>query len=634
MSEWSIKNSIDHYGIENWGRSFFSVNEKGHVVVHPTSDSSIGIDLKELVGELDERGISAPVLMRFPDILMQRIGELNNCFRSAILEQGYKGAYQGVFPIKVNQERQVVESIIRYGREFNFGLEAGSKPELMATLAMLDSTESLFICNGYKDEAYIEMALMATKLGRKVIIVIEKLSELNLILKIAKRNNVHPILGVRAKLKSRGTGRWKSSSGDNSKFGLTPGEMLYVTNKLAEVDLLDSLQLLHFHIGSQVSNIRNVKAALQEAARFYCELRKLGAGVRYLDVGGGLGVDYNGSQSNTEGSTNYSIQEYANDVVFHVMEVCDDSDTEHPILVSESGRALTAHHSLLILKVLGVSKVDGTNGELLENVKLDDDTPNVIWNLHEAWRSVTKKNILETYHDANQMREESGTLFQLGYLSLEQRALADRLYWATCRKIRNLARSMKEIPGDLAGLERGMAGTYFCNFSVFQSIPDYWAIDHLFPIMPIHRLHEEPTKRGILGDLTCDSDGKIDQFIGRKKSAPVLALHPLNDEPYYLGAFLLGAYQEILGDLHNLFGDTHAVMVSLHENGKYQIEQVEEGDTVEDVLRYVSYDKTEMLHRLRSGVEGAVRAGRMTLEETRKFVRMYQDGMDGYTYLE
>jgi arginine decarboxylase len=644
VETWSVHDAVELYGVNNWGRQFFSANAQGHLVVHPTGTKDVGIDLKLLVDDIEARGISAPMLIRFPDVLRYRVEELNNCFNAAIKEQNYRGIYRGVYPIKVNQERLVVEAIVRHGKDHHFGLEAGSKPELMTILALLDNDEALFICNGYKDEEYIEMALLATKLGRKVILVVEKLSELDVVVRLAEKHRVRPMIGMRAKLSARGTGRWEASTGDRSKFGFTAEEMLQVCESLRARNMLDCLQMLHFHIGSQVSNIRNIKQALKEAARFYVELHKLGAGLKFLDVGGGLAVDYDGSNTSYDVSMNYTMQEYANDVVFQVMEVCDETGVEHPAIISESGRALTAHHSMLIFNVLGASEAvmpepadagASQNGERTDTaeVELPEDAPNVLWNMRETCNMVSRKNYLEAYHDAVQMRDEAVTMFNLGYLSIKQRALAERIFWLTCRRVLKIVRTMPSVPEDLEKLERSMADTYYCNFSLFQSVPDHWAINHLFPIMPVHRLNERPTRRGVLADITCDSDGKIEDFIDLKDVKSVLELHPLTAEPYYLGIFLVGAYQEILGDLHNLFGDSNAVHVSL-DNGGYRIEQVEMGDTVEDVLHYVSYDKNEMIHRLRSAAEAAVRAGKMTIEDLRLFVTMYQNGMDGYTYME
>jgi arginine decarboxylase len=634
VESWSVQDAVELYGVNNWGRQFFSVNDQGHLVVHPTGLKDTGIDLKVLVADIEARGIGSPMLIRFPDILKHRVEELNNCFNTAIKEQNYRGFFRGVYPIKVNQERHVVEALVKHGRDFHFGLEAGSKPELMTILALLDTPDALFICNGYKDEEYLELALLGSKLDRKIVIVLEKVTELDLVLRMADKHKVRPMIGIRAKLNARGTGRWEQSSGDKSKFGFTAEEMLQVCEVLRAKEMLDCLQLLHFHIGSQVSAIRNIKSALKEAARFYVELNKLGAGLKYLDVGGGLAVDYDGSNTNFDASMNYSMQEYANDVIFQVMEVCDEAGVEHPSIVSESGRALTAHHSMLIMNVLGVAETVPQNGGGEDpHIELPEDAPNVLWNLRETCASVTRKNFLEAYHDAVQMRDEAVTMFNLGYLSLKQRALAEKLFWLTCKRVLKIVRVMPLVPEELDRLERSMADTYFCNFSLFQSVPDHWAINHLFPIMPIHRLNERPARRGVLADITCDSDGKIENFIDLKDVKSVLEMHPLTPEPYFLGIFLVGAYQEILGDLHNLFGDTNAVHVALDENG-YRVEQVETGDTVEDVLHYVSYDKNEMIHRLRSASEAAVRAGKMTLEDLRLFTTMYQNGMDGYTYLE
>ncbi len=479
------------------------------------------------------------------------------------------------------------------------------------------------------------MALLARKAGRKVVITVEKMTELPLILKVAKELKVEPLIGLRAKLNAQGSGKWETSAGDHAKFGLTTREILDAIEVLEKRDLLDSVIELHFHIGSQISAIRNIKSALKEAARFYVELKKLGAGLKYLDVGGGLAVDYDGSQTNFDASMNYSMQEYANDVVFQIMEVCDEDGVEHPHLVSESGRALSAHHSVLVFNVLGVSETGG-GWDLEENgVELPEDVPNILWNLRDTCQTVSRKNFLEAYHDVVQMRDEAVTMFNLGYLSLKQRALAEKLFWATCRRVLKIVRGLTLVPEELDRLERSMADTYFCNFSLFQSMPDHWAINHLFPIMPIHRLNEKPSRRGVLADITCDSDGKIEHFIDLKDVKSVLELHALTPEPYYLGVFLVGAYQEILGDLHNLFGDTNAIHVSVDSSvGGYKVEQVETGDTVEDVLRYVSYDKNEMIQRLRNAAEAAVRAGKMSIEELRTFITMYQNGMDGYTYIE
>ncbi|GIX46706.1 MAG: biosynthetic arginine decarboxylase [Candidatus Tectimicrobiota bacterium] len=626
---WSIADAIETYGIREWGNHYFQISEAGHVLVTPPGEGGT-IDLKALVDELRQRGVEPPILFRFSDILRSRIDELNQAFRKAIKTYGYPGVYRGVYPIKVNQERQVVEEIVRFGRPYHHGLEAGSKPELLAVLAMLDDPEALIICNGYKDAEYVETALLGSKLGRTVILVVEKPSELPLIARLAQQTGVRPRLGVRAKLATRGSGRWEASGGDHAKFGLTAREMLEAVQFLCQHRLLDTFELLHFHLGSQISNIRNIKEGLREAGRLYCELVKLGAPLRYFDVGGGLGVDYDGSQTNFASSMNYTLQEYANDVVYAVLEMCDAAGIKPPTLVSESGRATVAHHCVLVVDVLGTS-------EFRAPATLQappEEAQAVVWNLYDTYRELTRKNLLEAYHDAVQYKDESLTLFALGHLSLHERALAEEYFWGICHKILRFTREMAEVPEELEDLERLLADTYFCNFSIFQSLPDAWAINQLFPIMPIHRLHEEPTRRAVLADITCDSDGKIDAFIDRRDVKHVLPLHPLNGDHYYLGIFLVGAYQEILGDLHNLFGDTNTVHVALAPEGGYRLERVVAGDTVADVLRYVSYSREDLVARIHEASRRALKARQLTLHEARAFLKLYETGLSGYTYLQ
>jgi len=588
------------------------------------------VDLKELVDETRRRGIAPPLLIRFSEILQARLEQLNRAFAKAIREYGYQGVYRGVYPIKVNQERTVVESLVEAGREFGFGLEAGSKPELLAVMAMLDDDEGLIVCNGYKDEEYVETALQASMLGRHVILVVEKFSELPLIAEISKRTGVRPSIGIRARLSARGAGHWEASGGDRSKFGLGARGLVEAIDFLKSEGLLDRLELLHFHLGSQVSSIRNVKEALREAARTYCELHKLGAPLGYLDVGGGLGIDYDGSQTNFSSSMNYSLQEYANDIVFGTMEQCDADDVPHPILVSESGRALVAHHAVLVVDVLGVGEF--RVGDLPS--ELPEDAPTPLRNLHDTFRELRRRNLLEAYHDATAYRDELLTLYSLNHLSLSDRVLGEDLYWALTLKILRYLRNADEVPEELEGLERQLADTYFCNFSLFQSLPDSWAIDQLFPVVPIHRLAEEPTRRGVLADITCDSDGKIDRFIDRRDVKSVLELHELRESDYYLGIFLVGAYQEILGDLHNLFGDTNTLHVRAAEDGGYEIQHVLAGDSVADALQYVSYDRSFLVSRMRQACERALKAGRITFEESRQLLSSYEQGLAGYTYLE
>ncbi len=628
--KWTVEDSHDLYNIRQWGNGYFSVNERGNLIAHPGGPGTESLDLKDLVEEVRRRGIAPPLLIRFSEILKARVAELNDSFLRAIGEYGYKGTYRGVYPIKVNQERYVVERLVEAGRPYHFGLEAGSKPELMAVMAMLDDEEAIVVCNGYKDEEYVETALLASRLGLHVILVVEKFSELQLIASVAARTGVRPSIGVRARLSARGAGHWEASGGDRSKFGLGARGLAEALKFLKENELLDCLELLHFHLGSQISSIRNVKEALREAVRTYCELHKLGAPLGYLDVGGGLGIDYDGSQTNFTSSMNYTLQEYANDIVFGTMELCDADGVPHPTLVSESGRALVAHHAALLVDVLGVGEF--RVGNLPES--LPEGTPAPIRYLFDTYREVSRKNLLEAYHDAAGYRDEILSLYNLNHLSLTQRVLAEDLYFALTQKILRLVRESGEVPEELEGLERQLSDTYFCNFSVFQSLPDSWAIDQLFPVVPIHRLQDEPTRRAVLADITCDSDGKIDRFIDRRDVKQVIELHTLGDDDYYLGIFLVGAYLEILGDLHNLFGDTNTLHVTLAEGGGYHIEHVLTGDTVADVLKYVSYDRDDLVARVRRAAEKALRAGRITFEDSRTLLRTYEQGLAGYTYLE
>lgn len=627
---WTIADSNDMYAIRNWGAGYFGINDKGNVCVHPGGPATPSFDLKELVDEVRRRGISLPLLIRFTDVLRHRVVHLNEAFRKAIAEHNYKGQYRGVYPIKVNQHRYVAETITEAGKPYTYGLEAGSKPELLAVMALLDDPEALIVCNGYKDEEYVETALYASKLGRKVVMVVEKPTELALIAEVARKTNIKPRLGMRVRLSTRGAGKWEASGGDRSKFGLSPRELMDAIAFMRETGLMDSFELLHFHLGSQISNIRNVKNALREVGRFYVEVRRLGAPLQYIDVGGGLGVDYDGSQTNFASSMNYTTEEYANDVVFSVMEACDAAQLPHPHLVSESGRAVVAHHAVLVTEVLGNSDFDVPPAP----ERLADTAPTVVKNLFAALRDVTNKNLLETYHDAAEYKDETLTLFSLGHLSLEQRVLSENLFWAICHKILRIARENGELNEELETLEHRLSDTYFCNFSLFQSLPDSWAIDQLFPVMPIHRLAERPTRRAVLADITCDSDGKIEKFIDKREVKDDIQLHALNDDEYYLGIFLVGAYQEILGDMHNLFGDTHTVQVSLAPGGGYLIDRVVEGDTVTEVLNYVAYNKDDLVARMRSFTESALRTGKITLDESRQILRVYEAGLAGYTYLE
>jgi arginine decarboxylase len=630
MDKWKIQDAVETYGIRHWSKGYFAVNNAGHVTVYPTKQPERAIDLKELVDQLQARGIQLPILLRFTDILRHRVGEIHDAFKTAMQEFAYQGTYCCVYPIKVNQQRHVVEEILDFGKPFNFGLEAGSKPELLAVLALTNGVDTPVICNGFKDDEFIQTCVLARKIGKQVIPVVEKFTELEAIVRYAEAWKVRPVIGVRVKLATRGAGRWRSSAGFRSKFGLTLTEVLEAVEYLKQRDLADCLQLLHFHLGSQITNIRSIKKALTEAARVYVELHRVGAGVRYLDVGGGLGIDYDGSQTDFQSSVNYTLQEYANDVVFRIKSVCDESGVPHPTIISESGRAVVAYHSLLVFDVLGVSNFDRYEAP----PEIPDEAPQQVVDLFAIYRDLSMKNLLESYHDAVQAADEVMNMFNLGTLTIEQRALGERLFWATCSKMLKVVRELNYVPEELQGLEALLSDTYFCNFSIFQSMPDSWAINQLFPIMPIHRLNEPPTRRAVLGDITCDSDGKIDQFIDLRDVRNTLQLHPFNGQPYYLGAFLLGAYQEILGDLHNLFGDTNAVHISLDDDGVVNLDTVLKGDTVREVLHYVQYSADELLARMRKDVERAVRSGKISLEESRQLLRFYETGLEGYTYLE
>ena len=631
LRRWTTSDALETYNIPRWGCGYFGVADNGSMIVTPRSEGDGRIDMKELVDELLARGIQLPILLRFSDILRSRIEQLCGAFTGAIREYGYGGMYRGVYPIKVNQNRTVVEEIIEYGRPFHYGLEAGSKPELLAIMAIHQDDESLIICNGYKDDEYIETALLASKMGKTVILVIEKPSELDHIHRVAERVQIKPNLGVRARLSSRGAGRWEQSGGDFSKFGLGAPELVEAIAKLKAWGQADTLKLLHFHLGSQISAIKSVKNALREAGRLFVELYKMGAsGLSYVDVGGGLGVDYDGSQTNFASSMNYTIQEYANDVVYALKEICDADGVPHPNIVSESGRAVTAHHSVLVVNVLGVTEF---------NTHVPKELPRpaapLVANMWETFQGISQKNVLESYHDAVEYKDQVLQLFNLGHLSLDNRVICENLFWAICEKILHLSRTMAHVPEELEGLEKALSDTYFCNFSMFQSVPDAWAVDQLFPIAPIHRLNEEPVRRATLADITCDSDGKIDAFIDLRDVKHVLALHPKHDgTDYYLGIFLVGAYQEILGDLHNLFGDTNTVHVALSPEGDYDVKEVVAGDTVSEVLSYVDYSPTDLLGRLRKSVEEALRKKLLTIEESRTLINRFRQGMIGYTYLD
>ena len=630
MKKWTIEDSKELYNINGWGTSYFGINEKGDVYVTPCKDNT-EIDLRDIMDELALRDVTAPVLLRFPDILDNRIEKTSSCFQQAKTEYDFKAENFIIYPIKVNQMQPVVEEIISHGRKFNLGLEAGSKPELHAVIAVQCQSDSLIICNGYKDESYIELALLAQKMGKRIFIVVEKLNELDLIAKAAIKLNVKPNLGIRIKLASSGSGKWAESGGDASKFGLTSSELLQALQKLDDNGLHDSLKLIHFHIGSQITKIRRIQTALREAAQFYVNLHKMGYNVEFVDCGGGLGVDYDGTRSSSsESSVNYSIQEYVNDCVYTFVDAADKNNIQHPNIITESGRSLAAHHSVLVIDVLETASLP----EMKEEFEPGDKDHQLVKDLYEIWDNLDSRSMLEDWHDAEQIREEALELFSHGIVDLKTRAEIEAMYWSVCHEINNLAKNMKHVPDELRNLDKLLADKYFCNFSLFQSLPDSWAIDQLFPIMPIQRLTERPTRNATLQDITCDSDGKITNFITNGHVGHVLPLHPLKkEEPYYLGVFLVGAYQEILGDMHNLFGDTNAAHISV-KDGKYNIDQIFDGETVEEVLDYVQYNPKKLVRQLEQWVTKSIKNGKISLEEGKEFLSNYRSGLYGYTYLE
>jgi arginine decarboxylase len=635
---WKVTDSVDLYQVDAWGKGYFSVNAAGHVVIRPTQDPSREIDLYDVVQGLKARDLHTPVVIRFSDILAHRLRHLAEAFGFAIAENDYKNRYAAVFPIKVNQQRLVVEEVYRYGKDFGFGLEVGSKPELLAVMSITENAKDrLVICNGFKDDSYIEAVTIATKLGRNIIPVVENYEELDLILKHAERYGVRPKIGVRVKLASEGAGRWRESAGEKSKFGLFISEILDLFALLKERNMLDCLQLVHCHTGSQLQDIRRVKDSINELAHVYAELKIMGAGLQFIDIGGGLGVDYDGSGTNYESSMNYTLNEYASDVVYRIKAVCDARGVPHPMIVSESGRAIAAHHSLLIFDTLGSSRLDEfkVTGRPDEDYLGKEELPQPVRDLFDAYRSVNERRLVECYHDSQQARDQALQMFNLGYLSLEFRGLAEKLYWAICTRIRDYTRKLDRVPEELENIEDLLSDLYFCNFSVFQSLPDSWAIGQLFPIMPIHRLNERPTRNAVLADITCDSDGKIDRFVHPRNTKRTLEVHELRkDDPYYLSVFLVGAYQETLGDLHNLFGDTHVVHIKLLDDGSWWIEEIVKGDTAIKVLEYMEYDTDELYPGIARDCERAVQEGRMTLAQAQSAKRFYENELNGYSYLE
>lgn len=630
MRKWRIDDSTELYNIGGWGLKYFSINEKGHVQVTPAPGCA-PIDICDVMDELKLKDVSAPILLRFPDILDDRIRKISDCFRRASEEYEFSGQSFVVYPIKVNQMRQVVEEIVSHGNKYNIGLEAGSKPELHAVLGLTSHANSIIICNGYKDEDYVELALLAQKMGKRIFIVVEKLNELRLIANVSRRLGIVPNIGIRIKLTSAGSGKWEESGGDVSKFGLNSSELLAALEFLEKNKLVSSLKLIHFHIGSQITKIRRIKNALREAMQFYVQLSKMGFDIDFVDVGGGLGVDYDGTRSASgENSMNYSIQEYVNDAVSALVDVCVKNELRQPNIITESGRSLTAHHSVLIIEVLETTQLPIWN----DNDVIGDDAHELARELYNIWDKINPSRVFEDWHDALQIREEALDLFSLGLLSLTTRAQIEKLFWSVARDVEDMTRSMKHPPEELRKVARMLPEKYFCNFSLFQSLPDSWAIDQMFPIMPVQRLNEKPTRQCTIQDITCDSDGKISRFVSPQGVSHSLPVHALrNGEHYYIGVFLVGAYQEILGDLHNLFGDTNAVHISLTKEG-YEIEQIIDGEPVADVLDYVEYNPKKLVRNLETWVSSSMKSGAITAEEGRQFLNNYRAGLYGITYLE
>jgi len=633
MKTWSISDSLKLYNIENWGDQYFSINPSGNMTVHPKRGEGPGIDLTSVIDEVKSQGLGLPVLIRFQDIIRHRVESLNEAFRKSIAEFGYAGKYTGVYPIKVNQMREVVEEIVDAGKQYDFGLEAGSKAELTAVMAMQLSPNALIICNGYKDYQFIKIALMGLKLGKRVMIVIEKLTELYQVIAVARELGVTPQIGIRVKLYSKGSGKWESSGGEFAKFGLTTPEILHAVQVLRRENMQDGFKLLHFHIGSQVTNIKTIKDAVKEGSRIYSKLRKMGVNLEYLDVGGGLGVDYDGSRTSFDSSINYSLQEYVSDVVYSIKEICESEEVPVPNIVSESGRALVAHHSVLVVNCFGNIAIGSTSVALEETA----DEADVVKEMRYLSQNLTAKNLLEHYHDAVQRKEEALSMFKLGFLSLEDKAKVEQLFWQICKVIHRNARGVKYVPEEVEALGKNLADQYLCNFSLFQSMPDHWAIQHLFPIVPIHRHDEEPANDSTLVDITCDSDGKVCKFIDLRDIKETLPLHPIKSaDPYYLGFFLMGAYQDIMGDLHNLFGRVHEVHVFLDETepGGYYIEEVIKGNNISGVLSWIQYSGTDLEKKVKEQIEARVREGAIKPKEGVDLQNFYESVLNGYTYLD
>jgi arginine decarboxylase len=629
---WKNADSVKLYGIDNWGNGYFGVNRKGHLTVRPKAGDSRSVDLHQVVSDLARRRVRAPLVLRFPQLLQDRVRVLNESFKRSIAETNYKGKYLGVFPAKVNQRRAVVEELLRAGRSYGFGLEVGSKSELFAGMALHDNPKALFICNGFKDDDYVRAALVGTLMGKQVVIVAEKLPEIDRVLHIARTLRVTPMIGLRARLYSKGSGVWENSGGERSKFGLNTAEILTAVQMLGKKNKLDCLKMLHFHLGSQVTEVKRVQEAIKEAARVYAEIKKMGVKVQYLNIGGGLGVDYDGSRTSSDYSVNYTLEEYANNVVYTIKETCQETNVPEPHIVSESGRALAAYHAVLITEVHGQ-----LNGRLPSIPTPPGRKPSVhslVKEMEQIVKNMDLKTFREYYHDALQLRDELFTLFDLGYADLWNRARGEELFRVICAKASGFSRRSKRVPEEFETLHEDLSDTYVCNFSVFQSVPDSWALDHLFPIVPIQRLNEKPEVHASLADITCDSDGKIDRFVDLKDIKRVLRLHEVDSEPYYLAILLVGAYQDVIGDYHNLLGAVHEAQILLDDKGEWHLAQLTEGNSIEETLGFVGYDPGALMERYRHQVQEAVSKRRIKARQAQLLIKHLEDGLLGYTYLE
>jgi arginine decarboxylase len=632
MKNITLEEVIQTYGVENWGAGYFEVNRKGHLAVRPAEGDPRSVDVKELIDDLtDTRRLQLPILLRFPQILNNQLKKVQRSFRDASREFSYSGAHFGVFPMKVNPRREVVEEFLREGSKYNFGVECGSKAELYAALSLEQAPDSLLICNGFKDEAFVNLALIGVQIGKRVVIVVEKLNELKMIIRRSQETGVRPGIGIRAKLYSKGSGKWASSGGESAKFGLTPSEMLECIRLLREFQMTDLLKLLHFHIGSQITDIKRVKAAMKEAARVYSKIRQMHIDVEFLDIGGGMGVDYDGSKTTFESSVNYTAQEFANDVVYTIKSVCDDENVPEPNLVTESGRVMAAYHAVLIT---GIRDEIETFADDQPEVSVDEDDPQVIVELKALYDDINAKNYREYYHDALDHKDELHTQFNLGLISLEDRAKGEVLFWEVCARASKFAQTTKLQEEEFDDLKKILASKYLCNFSVFRSLPDHWAIGQLFPIMPIHRLNEQPTDYATFVDLTCDSDGNIDKFVDLKDVKEVLELHPFNGDPYYIAIFLVGAYQEVMGSNHNLFGRPNEAHVIIDTEGRYHLKKIVQGSRVGDMLGAARYDKSQAWESIQRMLNARVAGGSLGVDEADSLMKQYEADINRYTYLE